>query len=254
MIRKVAIIVPNREDDRSLEHESERLEMSYILDALKRAEQKTRRGKTPEPGDVEPAAASPIWQVKMVSPARYKRFRPKEGEGDTIGQKGSGVRKGVGIAAAVLALLLLIECIVIYQVRDRMSVIVTEATRLTKQMSETEALMAKREKERLDLKTQNNSLRQELEKVNADLAHARVAVERLKVREQRLTARKRQPTVAEQKRPRALPLASAPPPPTSYRPPGTGRPSGLDSEASLWDSGASLRDRADSVTSYSIRG
>ncbi len=229
--------------------------MSHILDALKRAEQKTRRGKTPEPGAVEPAVASPIWQVKMVSPARYTRFRPKEGEGDAIEQKGSGVPKGVGIAAAVLALLLLIECVVIYEVRDRMSVIATEATRLTRQMSETEALRTKREGERLDLNAQNNLLRQEVEKVNADLARARDTAEKLKVRKQRLAARKRQPTVAEQKRSVALSLASAPPPPMSYRPPRTERPSGLDSEASLWDSGPSLWDMADtaSVTTYSIR-
>jgi hypothetical protein len=208
----------------SLEQKGERLEMSYILDALKKAEQKTQREKAPIPDAVEPAVASPAWEVKMVSPARYTRFRLKEGEGDAVEQKGSGLPKGVGIAAAVLALLLLLECVLLYDNRARMSVIATEAARLTRQMSETETLLTKREGERLNLKTENSSLRQELDVVNTDLAQARDAVEKLKVREQRPAAKKRQPTVAEQKRPEALPFAFAPPPPMFYRPPGTERP------------------------------
>ncbi len=242
--------------------------MSYILDALKKAEQRGRQGKAPKLRTVEPAVESSAWQVKMVSPARYARFRLKaEGEGDppekaeekcetegagsqvdmpyipadALESKVRGLPKGAGIAAAVLTLLLLIECAVIYEVRGRMSAIATEVTKLTRQISETEVRTAKSEGSRLNLKMENDSLRQELEAAGADLARARDAIQKLKLKQQRLTARKRQTRVTEQKRSRALPLASAPPPPMSYRPPGTERPSKVNMVDTT------------SVTVYSIR-
>jgi hypothetical protein len=60
--------------------------MSFILDALKRAEQKDRWRKAPKVSTVEPPFESPGWEVKMVSPARFERVRA--GEGDAAEQKG----------------------------------------------------------------------------------------------------------------------------------------------------------------------
>jgi hypothetical protein len=208
--------------------------MSYILDALKRAEQKAWRGKTLEPRTVEPAFESPAWEVKMVSPSRFARFRAGEG-GDAI-EKGNGRLKGVGIVAGVLTLLLLIECAVIYEVRGRISVIASEVGKLTRQIGETEARLTKREGERLSLKRENDLLRKELEAASVDLARTRDAVRKLKVKEQRLTAGKRQARVRDQARSE------------SYSPPKSERPSNRDSGASLWD----MVETA-SVTTYSIR-
>ncbi|MGD0238404.1 MAG: hypothetical protein ABSC55_28195 [Syntrophorhabdales bacterium] len=229
--------------------------MSYILDALKRAEQRDRQGKAPKSRTVEPAVESSAWQVKMVSPARYARLRLKaegeddlpekaeekcetEGAGSRIGMpdiptdalepKVRDLPKGAGIAAAVLTLLLLIECAVVYDVRARMSAIATEVSKLTRQISETEVQTAKSEGARLNLKLENDSLRQELEAASADLARARNVLQTLKARQKRASLRKRQPTVTEQKKSRALPLASAPLPPMGYRPPRAERASGLD--------------------------
>jgi septal ring factor EnvC (AmiA/AmiB activator) len=149
--------------------------------------------------------------------------------------------KGVGIAAAVLVLLLLMECAVIYEVRGRMSAIATEVSKLTRQISETEARIVKKEEDRFSLKIENDSLRQELEVAGADLARARDAVRELKAKQQQLTARNRQARATDRKRSVAAPLVFAPPPPTSYRPPRTERLSRLDmADTSL-------------VTTYSIR-
>jgi hypothetical protein len=202
--------------------------MSYILDALKRAEQKAWRGNAPKPRMVEPAVEPPAWEVKMVSPARFERVRAGEG-GNAIEQKGNSLRKGVALVAAILALLLLIECAVIYEVRGRMSAIATEVSKLTRQISETEAQLTKREGEQFNLKIANESLRQELEVAGADLARARDAVQKLKVTQQRLTATKRQARVTDQEES------------GSYRPPRTERLSTLD-----------MADTA-SATSYAIR-
>ena len=60
--------------------------MSFILDALKRAEQKDRWRKAPKVSTVEPPIESSGWEVKMVSPARFERVRT--GEGDAAEQKG----------------------------------------------------------------------------------------------------------------------------------------------------------------------
>jgi hypothetical protein len=63
--------------------------MSYILDALKRAEQKARKKKVaepraPEPPPFESAADAPAWDVKMVSPNRYERINLKAGHEDDL--------------------------------------------------------------------------------------------------------------------------------------------------------------------------
>ena len=241
--------------------------MSYILDALRRAEQKEQRQKAPKSPMVEPAVESSAWQVKMVSPARYTRFRSEAGGDDSpekaedkreteeadsgtgmpdvptaaIGLKVRGLPKGAGVAAVVLTLLLLMECAVVYDVRTRMSAIATEVGKLTRQISEAEVQTAKTERDRLNLKVQNDSLRQELEATSAHLNRSRSALQTLKARQKGAAARKRQPTATEQKKFRALPLASAPPPPTSYRPPRTER----SSEVGMVDTA--------SVTAYSIR-
>jgi septal ring factor EnvC (AmiA/AmiB activator) len=153
----------------------------------------------------------------------------------------NGLPKGVGIAAAILVLLLLMECAVIYEVRGRMSAIATEVSKLTRQISETEARIVKKEEDRFSLKIENDSLRQELEVAGADLARARDAVRELKAKQQQLTARNRQARATDRKRSVAAPLVFAPPPPTSYRPPRTERLSRLDmADTSL-------------VTTYSIR-
>ena len=191
--------------------------MSYILDALKRAEQRDQRQKTPNSRAAEPAVESSAWHVKMVSPARYARFRRKE-EGDAAEPKVRGLPKGAGIAAALLTLLLLIECVLVYDNRARMSVVATEVSKLTRQISETEGRTAKTERDRLNFKLENETLRQELEAASADLNRARSALEALKARQKRQAARKRQPTVTEQQKFRGLPLASASPPLASGAP------------------------------------
>ena len=211
--------------------------MSFILDALKRAEQKGQWRKAPQSSTVEPPIESPGWEVKMVSPARFERVRA----GDAAEQKGNGLSKGVGIAAAILVLLLLMECAVIYEVRGRMSAIATEVSKLTRQISETEARFVKKEGERLSLKIENDSLRQELEVAGADLARARDAVRELKAKQEQVTARNRRARATDRKRSVAAPLVFGPPSPTTYRPPRTGRPSRLD-----------MADTS-SVTTYSIR-
>jgi hypothetical protein len=202
--------------------------MSYILDALKRAERKAWRGKAPKSRTVEPAVELPAWEVKMVSPARFERFRAVEA-GDATEQKGNGLPKGVGVAAAILTLLLLIECAVIYEVRGRMSTIATEVSKLTRQVSKTEAQLTKGERERLNLKMENESLRQELEVAGADLARARDAVQKLKVKRRRLTAGKGQARVTDQEKS------------GSYRPLGTERAPGLDAVETATAASYSIR-------------
>jgi outer membrane protein OmpA-like peptidoglycan-associated protein len=66
--------------------------MSYILDALKRAEQKARRKSISERREPEPplsgsAADSPVWDVKMVSPNRYVRINVKAGRKDDLSSR-----------------------------------------------------------------------------------------------------------------------------------------------------------------------
>ena len=66
--------------------------MSYILDALKRAEQKARKRKVaepraPEPPPFESAADAPAWDVKMVSPNRYVRINVKAGPEDDLASR-----------------------------------------------------------------------------------------------------------------------------------------------------------------------
>ncbi len=210
--------------------------MSYILDALKRAEQTAwRRKELKSPAD-EPAFGSPAWKVKMVSPVRYTRLRLEE---ETSEEKEAGHTRGVTIAAVVLLLLLLVECAVIYEVRGRTSDIATEVTSLARQIRETEAQLTRREGERVNLKKENDSLRQELEAASADLSRVRMSVQELKVKERRLTAKKRQARAVEQEKPAALRASG--PPPANLRQPGTERPPELDVADTV------------SVTSYSIR-
>ena len=66
--------------------------MSYILDALKRAEQKARRKRVserraPEPPPPESAADAPAWDVKMVSPNRYERINVNAGREDDLASR-----------------------------------------------------------------------------------------------------------------------------------------------------------------------
>jgi hypothetical protein len=241
--------------------------MSYILDALKKAQQRDQQRKAPKPRPAEPALGSSAWHVKMISPARYTRFRlvPREddpsenaeeksviegaGKGSGApdvpahdpGLKVPGLPKGAWIAATVLTLLVLMECAVVYDVRARMSAIATEVTKLARQISSTEVQTAKSERNRINLKAENDRLRQELEVVNADLTRARKALRTPKVRQQRVTSRKRQAAVTEQKRPAALRPAAVPLPPVGGVPPRAQNPSQFDTV------------EAGSVKAYSIR-
>ncbi len=241
--------------------------MSLILDALKKAQQRDQQKKVPKIHTAEPALDSSAWRVKMVSPARYTRFRsePKEDNPsknaeekyteetaaapidasdvptDAAVPKVPGLPKGAWIAAIALTLLLLIECAVVYDVRARMSAIAAEVNKLAKQIGATEVKTVKTERDRLTLKAENDTLRQELEAVSADLTHARKALQTLKVKQQRVTGKKRQPAVTKQKRPPVLPLAAAPPPLTSGAPPRVQSPSQFDTV------------EAGSVKVYSIR-
>ena len=142
---------------------------------------------------------------------------------------------------ALLTLLLLLECAVIYEVRGRMSTVATEVSKLTRQVSETEARLTTRERERVNLKMQNDSLRQELEVAGFDLARARAAVQKLKAKQQRVTSRKRQVRVTDQKGSTVAPLAFAPPPPMGYGPPRANRASGLDAVETTTSTSYSVR-------------
>ncbi len=217
--------------------------MSFILDALKRAEQNERRRKSAKIQLVEPVAESPRWNVKMVSASRYARLSSKQGEdnytangegkgsgsaageigaSDVSGEKGLrglGLQKEAAIAAAVLTVLLLIECALVYNVRTRMSAVAIEIGKLTRQISETEARRSKTEQDRLGLKSENESLKQELDVLAADLEHARGNLETLKIKPKRHAARKKQPALADQGRSGPLPFAAAPPPYMSAPPP-----------------------------------
>ena len=132
---------------------------------------------------------------------------------DAAVPKVPGLPKAAWFAgASALTLLLLIECAVVYDVRARMSAIAAEINKLTRQISTTEVRTVKTERDRRNLKAENDTLRQQLEAVNADLTSTRKALQTLKVRQQRMTAKKRQQAVTEQKRSPVPPLASAPPP------------------------------------------
>jgi len=241
--------------------------MSFILDALKKAQQRDQQKKVIKIHTVEPALDSSAWRVKMVSPARYTRFRlePKEDNpsrnaeekyteetaygridgsdvpADAAVPKVPGLPKGAWIAAIALTLLLLIECAVVYDVRARMSAIAAEVNKVARQIGSTEVRTVKTERDRRNLKAENDTLRQELEAVNADLTRTRKALQTLKVRQQRMTVKKRQPAVTEQKRSPVPPQAAAPPPLINGVPPRAQGPSQLDTV------------EAGSVKAYSIR-
>ena len=192
----------------------------------------------------EPALESSEWLVKMVSPTRYTRLRLEPGEDnpsrnaeekhaeetaagringpdvptDAAAPKVPGLPKAAWFAAIALTLLLLIECAVVYDVRARMSAITTEINKLTRQISTTEVRTVKTERDRRDLKAENDKLRQELEAVNGDLTRTRKSLQTLKQRQQRITVKKRQ-AVTEQRRSPVPPLASAPPPLIAGAPP-----------------------------------
>jgi len=212
--------------------------MSFILDALKKAQQRDQQKKVLKIQTAEPALDSSAWHVKMVSPARYTRFKlePKEDNPsrnaeekyteetaagridgsdvptDAAGPKVPGLPKGAWIAAIALTLLLLIECAVVYDVRARMSAIAADVNKLAIQISSTEGRTVKTERDRRNLKAENDTIRQELEAVSADLTRTRKALQTLKVRQQRMTLKKRQSAVTEQKR-SPVPLQAAAPPP-----------------------------------------
>jgi alkanesulfonate monooxygenase SsuD/methylene tetrahydromethanopterin reductase-like flavin-dependent oxidoreductase (luciferase family) len=86
----------------------------------------------------------------------------------------------------------------------------------------------KTERDRRNLKEENDTLRQELEAVNADLTSTRKALQTLKVRQQRMTVKKRHPAVTEQKRSPVPPQAAAPPPLIHGASPRVQSPSQLD--------------------------
>lgn len=189
--------------------------MSYIFETLKKGEQKARWGRGPKPFTVEPTVATPAWEVKMVSHARFARFRLKAEERN----------KGRRIAMLLLALLLLPVCVIAYGVRGRMSEVTTEVSRLATQISETEIQMTKLKEEQLRLNMENDSLRQESELARAELARAREVIEANKVRQQHMIARKSQPAVTDRKGLAKVPLAVVPPrpmtgPPLEADPPG----------------------------------
>ena len=227
--------------------------MSFILDALKKAQQRDQQKKVIKIHTAEPALDSSAWHVKMVSPARYTRFRFQQKEDnpsrnaeekyteetaagridgsevptDAAAPKVPGLPKGAWIAAIGLTLLLLIECAVVYDVRARMSAIAADVNKLARQIGSTEAKTVKTERDRRNLKAENDTLRQELEAVNADLTRTRKALQTLKVRQQRMTVKKRQPAVTEQKR-SPVPQTAAPPPLINGVPPRAQSPSQLD--------------------------
>ncbi|HME42515.1 MAG TPA: hypothetical protein VKF36_05460 [Syntrophorhabdales bacterium] len=240
--------------------------MSFILDALKKAQQRDQQKKVLKIHTAEPAPDSSAWRVKMVSPARYTRFRlePREDNPsrnaeekyteetvagridgsdvptDAAVPKVPGLPKGAWIAAIALTLLLLIECAVVYDVRARMSAIAADVNKLARQISSTEGRTVKTERDRRNLKAENDTLRQELEAVNADLTSTRKALQTLKVRQQRMTVKKRHPAVTERRSP-VPPQAAAPPPLLHGAPPRVQNPSQFDTV------------EAGSVKAYSIR-
>jgi hypothetical protein len=212
--------------------------MSYILEALKRAGQGSRKGRV-SPGRLQESSPSgtvgeePAWDVKMVSPFRFVRINLKERRSDDRSAGGRELWEGIAreagydtapdrpvsteerrrrrlpkgygvVAAAALALLLLLTCVLAYDARTRMAAVATEVTNLTRQADGAQARLAKLEEDVLRLNLQNSAVRQEQEAVRTEL-------QTLEHRQPHAAARKRHPATADQREPRVPPPAIPPP-------------------------------------------
>jgi hypothetical protein len=196
--------------------------MSYLLEALKKAEQKCKRERVSGPGATNPPAAevsagSSAWEVEMVSPARFIRYRAKRGE-RTEEAGGCSLPKGLTIAMALLALLTLLLCAIAYDVRGRISDVTAAVNRVSRKVSETKSQLAELDGDQTRLNIENGSLRQEKEAAMVELARARQALERLKVSQQRATVKKSVSPTTGRKGPHIIPPAFAPAPLTGPTP------------------------------------
>ncbi len=167
--------------------------MSIILDALKKAEKKKREPKPAPPAATERTGEPSGWQVAMVSPTRYVRFRAESPPDQQVNTP-QGVRTpaqsdrrsvrrqwlrafdsqaGVGILLAALVLLLLIECVLLYNIRVRTSAMSAEVKKVVSQVRAIETVKVTAEQQRQALTLQNDALRRELQAVDGDLKIAR---------------------------------------------------------------------------------
>ena len=187
-----------------------------------RKEMKRTRNEIPESG----IGSTHAWGVRMVSPTRYERFRsrtdgrddlpPGESElweritreagYDTVPDfpivteeaRRRGLLKGYGVAAAALALLLLLACVLAYDARTRMAAVATDVNKLTRQADGAQARLAELEEDLSRLKLENSALRREQEAVRTELA-------RSQTRQKHVAAKKSQPAVAHQRELRVVP-------------------------------------------------
>jgi len=223
MIEKVAIILSDfgRRAGPKPQHHNGSSEMSYILDALKKAERREQRRKTPISGTFKYRIGSPEWPVQMVSPNRLVRFRPEAAKRGLA--KALAFPRAAVIAVALLGVLAAIECALVYDVRTRLAAITTDVNRLTKEIGEKEARKTKMERERLSLKLENDSLRKELEVVGTDLKRSRGNLQTLKAKQKRQAPGQKQSTSAQKKKPGQIPgqvpAAWVAPPRTTDAPP-----------------------------------
>ncbi len=167
--------------------------MSYILEALKKAEQRIQRRKTSEVPQIGGASETPEWEVRMVSPVRYRRFKPEPARAANPVH----LPRRAGIAAAVLIMLIFVELGLVYELRTRMSSMNAEINRLKHQISETHARRSEMERERLSLAEQKESLKAELEHVGTDLDRTRVALKARNSKQKRQISQQKQASVAE---------------------------------------------------------
>ena len=214
--------------------------MSYILEALKKAKQGFRKGRVSrnrlqEPPPSGSAGDEPAWDVKMVSPFRFVRINLKERRSDDLSAGGRelweriargagydnvpdfpmpteeagrrGLLKGYGVAAAALALVLLLTCVLAYDARTRMSAVATDVNKLTRQADGAQARLAELEADLLRRKLENSALRQKQEAVRTELARTQTLLSSQK----HMAATKGQTATAHQRELRVVPPATPPP-------------------------------------------
>ncbi len=191
------------------------------------------------------------WGVKMITPTRYVRFHLKEDEGDDLSPAGRAlwerVARGAGyetvpefpigteeertrrllttrrIAGATLILLFLLAGALAYNIWLRPAGVITDLNALTRQINETEAHLARLDRELLGLSIENNALRQKNEAIGAELTRARELLHARKIRQQQRSPGQGRPSAIDQVGPGDVPLAT-PPFPLPAGPQGEQRP------------------------------
>ena len=213
--------------------------MSYILEALKRAEQKFLRKSVSGPeGPEPPVRIVPLharaWDVKMVSPSRFVRINVKTApdqasspgpfERVAPGGAGSMVRttsqeacsdallttRRVGLA--ILALLILLGSSIAYYVWLRPAAVASNPHALKRQRNEARAEPTPLGGERHGLSIESNALGRTHEGGQAELTRVLGTLRAPRVPQRQRTPGTGQPSVSDQEASGVIPRASAPQP------------------------------------------